>query len=139
MAILDVKPLFLKNVELVIGGETGNDFRKHVSGVTFTPSSSTVTWTGLGLNTHTDANTATWTCDLTFVQDWTSTTSLSRFLYENEGDTVPVEFRPISGEGPTFEAEIVITPGAIGGTVGAASESTVSLGCNGKPTLVPAA
>lgn len=139
MAILDVQPLFLKNVELVIGGETGDDFRKHVSSVAFTPSSSTVTWTGLGLNTHTDANTATWTCDLTFIQDWTSTESLSQYLYANEGSTVEVEFRPTSGNGPTFLAEIVITPGAIGGAVGSATESTVSLGCNGKPVLVPGA
>lgn len=139
MAILEVQPLVLKDVELVIGGETGDDFRKHVSGAVFAPTSGTTTWTGLGLNTHTDANTATWTCDLTYVQDWQSTKSLSRYLYDNEGETVEVEFRPKSGAGPSFTANIVITPGAIGGTVNSFAETTVSLGCDGKPTLVPAA
>jgi hypothetical protein len=137
MAVLNVQPLVLKNVELLIGTGTPDDFRKHVSSVAFTPSASTVTWTGLGLNTFTDVSTATWTCDLTFAQDWASANSLSRFLYENEGETVPVSFTPKDG-GPAFTANVSITPGAIGGAVGAVSESTVSLGSD-KPVLVPAA
>ena len=136
MAVIEVQPLVLKDVEAIIGAG-GDDFRKHLSGVTFTPSSSTVTWTGLGGNTHTDAPTATWVVALAYVQDWDSPTSLSRYLYEHEGETVPIEFRPRSGEGPSFTSNVTITPGAIGGQVNAFATTSVNLGSD-KPALVPA-
>lgn len=137
MTTLDVQPLILKDVELVIEA-LGDDYRKHVSGVTFTPSSSQTTWTGLGRNTHTDSATPTWTVQFDYVQDWTSTDSLSRYLYENEGETVPVTFRPISGAGPSFKANITVIPGAIGGQVNAFATTSVTLGSD-RPQLVAAA
>lgn len=139
MAVLDVQPLVLKDIELILGGPTGDDFRKHASGVTFTPSSSSITWTGLGQNSHTDVATATWAASIDYVQDWDSANSLSRYLYEHEGETVPATFRPRSGVGPSFEVDLVITPGAIGGQVNSFATTTVTLGCAAKPELVPAA
>jgi len=109
-----------------------------VDQVIFTPSSSSQTWTGLGQNTHTDVSTATWTLGLRYAQDWASATSLSRYLFDNEGDTVSMTFRPKSGAGPSFTAQVVITPGAIGGDVNAYATASVTLGVNGKPQLVPA-
>lgn len=138
MAVLDVKPLILKDVELLIGDATADDFRKHVSQVEFTPSASSTSWTGLGANTHTDTSVATWTCTLRYVQDWESTKSLSRFLYDNEGKTVPVKFKPKAGTAagnPTWNAQMVISPGAVGGQVNAYAETSVTLGLNGKPTI----
>jgi hypothetical protein len=129
-------PLVLKDVILSIGTD---DYRKHVSQVTFTPTASTVTWAGLGGNTCTDVSIATWVCALAFAQDWETPDSLSQYLLEHEGETVPMTFAPRSGSGPTFTADVIITPGAIGGTVNAYGTGTVNLGCDGKPTLVPAA
>src|SRR3982751_1225334 len=106
MAVLDVVPLVLKDVELLLGSGTPDDFRKHVSGVTFTPSSSQQTWSGLGLNTHTDSGIPTWVCQLDYVQDWTSASSLSQYLYEHEGETVPATFTPTDGVGPSFTANL---------------------------------
>jgi hypothetical protein len=138
MTILEVQPLVLKDVELLIGTGTPDDFRKHVSGVTYTPSSSTTTWTGLGKNTHTDAATPTWVVQLDYVQDWTSTTgSLSQYLFEHEGETLECTFTPTSGVGPSFTSNVTIVPGAIGGQVNAFATTTVSLGSD-KPVLVPA-
>lgn len=132
----DVNPLVLKDVLLQFGSdETGKDFRKHVDQVTITPSSSQTTWTGLGGNTHSDVTTATWTVVLNYVQDWETTDSLSRFLYDNEGAEVPVVFEPKNG-GPAFEATVIITPGAIGGSVNAYATTSVTLGCKAKPELV---
>lgn len=133
MSIIEVQPLLLKDVEATIGTD---DFRKHLSAVTFTPSAEKKTWAGMGRNTHTDVSEATWEAGLNYVQDWDSPTSLSRYLYENEGETVEMTFRPRSGSGPSFTAEIVITPGAIGGQVNSFAETSVTLGCNGKPLLV---
>lgn len=135
MSIIAVNPLILKDVTLEIGTD---DYKKHVSKVSFTPSASSVTWKGLGGNTHTDVTNATWTCELSYVQDWETTDSLSAYLYANEGSTVAVNFKPRTGSGPSFTANIVITPGAIGGAVDAYTDTSVTLGCDGKPVLVPA-
>jgi hypothetical protein len=136
MTTLTVEPLVLKDVELTLEA-AGDDFRKHVSGVTFTPTSAQQTWTGLGLNTHTDSGTPTWVLQLDYVQDWSSADSLSRYLYDHEGDTnVPASFRPISGAGPSFTANVSIVPGAIGGQVNAYAATSVTLGCD-RPVLVP--
>lgn len=129
-------PLVLKDVILTIGTD---NFEKHVSAVTFTPSSSQVTWQGLSPDaTFSDVTTATWTCSLEIVQDWSTSNSLCRYLFENEGDHVAATFKPVSGSGPSFTATLIITPGAIGGTVNAVATQSVTLGCEGRPTLVPA-
>ena len=136
MSTIEVQPLVLKDVILGIGTD---DYRKHVQQVTFTPQASTVTWTGLGSNTHTDVSTATWTAVLAYAQDWETADSLSQYLLEHEGETVTMTFGPRSGSGPTFTADVIITPGAIGGQVNTYGTATVTLGVDGKPTLVPAA
>ncbi|MEV7972864.1 hypothetical protein [Cellulomonas sp. NPDC089187] len=136
----DVKPLILKETEAIIKaavGGVGDDFRKHLSGVVFTPSSSQNSWSGLGGNTHTDTSVPTWVCQLDYVQDWDSPVSLSRFLYENEGQTFVIEFRPRSGTGPSFQAEVSVVSGAIGGQVNSWATTSVSLGST-KPELIPA-
>ncbi|KFD43152.1 hypothetical protein IU11_14010 [Cellulosimicrobium sp. MM] len=112
------------------------DFKKHIDAVTFTPSASSIQWTGLGSNTHTDVSTAQWTCVINYVQDWETTDSLSRYLFTNEGAEIQVKFSPRSGSGPSFTAKLVVTPGAIGGTVNAYATTSVTLGVNGKPVLV---
>lgn len=125
-------PLVLKDVVLEIGAD---DFARHVSSVAFTPSASTVTWQGMSPDaSYTDVGLATWTLAITYAQDWTQATSLSRYLYANEGQTVAARFRPRTGIGPAFTANITITPGQIGGAVNAVSEATVTLGSD-KPVL----
>ncbi|WP_372593565.1 hypothetical protein [Actinotalea sp.] len=143
--IAPISPLVLKDVELILGAadavavaDTDNDFRKHVDTVTLTPTSSTVNWTGLGANTHSDVSTATWTATLAGAQDWSSDVSLCRFLFDNEGDTRPYLLRPRAGSGPSFTGKVIITPGAIGGQVNAVAPFNVTLGLTAKPTLVPA-
>lgn len=145
MPVMPVKPLVFKDIELIIGAagatevaDADPDFRKHVDNVTCTPTSSTITWTGLGLNTFTDVQTATWAMTLGGAQDWDSPNSLARFLYENEGDTRPYELRPRAGSGPSFKGSLVVTPGAIGGAVNAVAPFSVTLGLTGRPELVAA-
>lgn len=133
MATLEVQPLVMKDIELEI---ELSDYRKHVSQVELSPKTSAITWTGMGRNTHTDQSSATWDCTLKYAQDWDSPDSLSRYLYEHEGETVDATFRPRSGVGPSFEVQLAITPGAIGGVVNAFAETSVTLGVNGRPVLV---
>lgn len=138
----EVNPLVLKDVLLQFGDPAAEDpafdFKKHVDQVTFTPASSQMTWTGLGSNTHSDVTTATWTVAVNYVQDWETPDSLSRYLFANEGAEVPVLFKPRSGSGPSFKGVVVITPGAIGGTVNAFATTSVTLGLKAKPELAAA-
>lgn len=135
MSVINVDPLVMKDVTLLLGTD---DYKKHVDQVQFVPTASQVSWTGLGSNTHTDTSTATWVCTINYVQDWETANSLSQYLMDHEGETIMAEFRPRSGSGPTFAADLVITPGAIGGTVNAFATTSVSLGCKSAPERVPA-
>lgn len=138
MPQIDVTPLVLKDVILTIG-ENGDTYEKHVSGVTFTPTASAITWRGLSPNAvFTDPGSVTWSCALNYVQDWDTANSLSQFLFDNEGQTVTMEFKPKSGSGPSFTADVIIIPGAIGGQVNTYAATTVTLGVQGRPVLVPA-
>jgi len=133
MATIGVQPLVLKDVVLTIGTD---GYQKHVSAVTFTPSSSQISWQGLTPDAvFTDTSTATWTVQLDYVQDWETTDSLSAYLFENEGETVQMVFAPKNATGKkTFTADVTITPGAIGGQVNQYATTSVTLGCT-KPTI----
>ncbi|WP_163187019.1 hypothetical protein [Cellulosimicrobium sp. SL-1] len=138
MPVIEVQPYTLKDVTFItsLSGGASSDYKKHLSGVTFTPTASTVTWNGLGSNSFTDVATATWVCTLDYAQDWETTDSLSRFLHEHEGEEIEVTFKPVSSKLPTIEATLIVTPGAIGGAFGAVASASVSLGVNGRPELV---
>lgn len=125
MVAVAVSPFVLRDVDLVIGAD---NYEAHVSQVEFVPSATALTWTGLANNTHAATATATWTVTLAGAQDWATANSLSQYLHENEGETVEVTFTPATGQG-TFTATVTISPANIGGTGGAFSVFTVSLGC----------
>jgi len=134
MAVIGVQPFVLKDCTLTIATD---EYQAHVSQVEFQPSASTVNWKGLTpAATYTDVTTATWTATLAYAQDWTTADSLAYYLHENEGETVSATFVPLAG-GPTVSASLVITPGAIGGTVDQFAVATVTLGVVGKPTITP--
>lgn len=136
MAQINVQPLYLKDVILTVDGDT---YEKHVSGVTITPSVATATFKGLEPTaTYSQASTATWTVDLTYVQDWETADSLSAYLFNNAGSEITMSFKPESGTGGTFSATVIVVPGSVGGTVDAYATSTVSLPVQGQPTYTPA-
>ena len=106
MANIVVAPFALTDATLTIGAD---GYEAHVSAVEFVPSSSVVTWKGLTpTSVHTFAANASWTCNLAFAQDWATENSLSRYLFEHEGDQVAMTFHPTAG-GPGFSASVSIT------------------------------
>lgn len=130
-------PLVLKDFIMSLGADS---YERAISSVVFTPTAASVTWQGgTPDSTFTDVATATWAAALTYAQDWDAVDSLSVYLYNNEGATVPAVFRPRNGKGASFSAQLLITPGSIGGAVNSVSESTVNLGCKSKPVIIPAA
>jgi hypothetical protein len=144
----DIKPLTLKDIDLIVGElvagvptfTDGINYKKHVDQVELVPTAQTATWTGMGNNTHSDVSTASWAATVRYAQDWDTPGSFSEFLFDHEGEHVPVKFRPRTGSGSTFEAVLVISPGAVGGQVNQIGTPTsVTLGCESKPTRTPAA
>lgn len=136
MATIAVNPFLMGDCTLTV--ELDN-YEAHVSTVEFAPTSQPVTWKGLTPTAVFSFGTnATWVCNLGFAQDWATADSLSRYLFEHEGEEIDVVFAPKAG-GPTVSATLIVTPGSIGGAVDAVAVSTVALGCKGKPTLAPVA
>lgn len=134
MVDIAVKPIVLKDCLLTIDVD---NYQAHVSQVQFSPTSQTQTWQGLTPDaTFTDVSQATWALTLAYAQDWETVNSLSLYLFNNEGATKPVIFEPKAG-GPSWGADIVITPGAIGGTVNQFAVATVTLGVSGRPEILP--
>jgi hypothetical protein len=140
MAQIAAAPLVLKDARFIVAADS---YESSVSSVTFTPSSSTVTWKGLTPSSvFTGTTTATYSLELSYVQDWSTTNSLSQYLMLNEGREIMVTFIPqtvATGTAPTFKARVIVTPGQIGGSVDSVAVSTVTLGVIGKPTMTVAA
>lgn len=139
MPEIAVSPIFLQDAVLTLGEGAADDFAAAVSSLTLTPSSSAVVWKGLKPGaSFTRQTKSTWTLDLGYAQDWSEAESLSVYLYEHEGESVPFNVQPDDDTGQdAFTGTVIIAPGAIGGAVDTFGESTVSLGILGKPTRVP--
>ena len=135
MAVVAANPFVMKESVITFAADS---YEAAVTSATLTPSASIQTVTGLKAGAvFSDSTAATWTLDLTFMQDWASATSLGRYLFTNEGATVAAHIKPQIGK-IGFDVNVIITPGAIGGAVNAYALATVSLGVKGKPVLVPA-
>lgn len=136
MVQIAVKPIVLRDVLLSVAAD---DYEKHVSGVTITPATGSVTWNGLTPDSAFTFPTATtWSLMLDYAQDWETANSLSDYLFENEGEQVTMTFEPVKG-GTGWEVDATIVPGSIGGQVNAVAVASVTLGVSGKPRRIAAA
>jgi hypothetical protein len=136
MASIAVNPFILKDSIFQVEAD---NYEAHVSQVEFAPTAPTATFKGLTpAAVFNLVGLASWVCNLAFAQDWATPNSLSRYLYEHEGEEIDVTFEPVTG-GPAVTATLFVTPGSIGGTVDGVATSTVALPCKGKPVLAPLA
>lgn len=135
MPQIPVKPIVMRDCVLKIAAD---NYEKHVSGVSFDPSTGTVTWNGLTPDaSFTFPTASTWGAKLDYAQDWETPDSLSIYLYEHEGEQVDMTFEPKAG-GLGWKVTVFIAPGSIGGQVNSVATASVSLGVLGKPIPVPA-
>lgn len=138
MATITPAPFTLANAVLTIGTD---NYEKAVSSVAFTPDFSTLQWRGLTPDAaYTDTTNATWTCTVSFAQDWSTTNSLSQYLLTNAGTQKVVVFKPkgvVTGS-PIFTATVIIQPGPIGGDGNTLLEGSVTLGVVGAPVKTTA-
>ena len=135
MPAIAVAPFVLKDAQFTVALD---NYEAHTSQVEFVPSVQTLTWQGLTPpSQYSDVGPATWTCQVTLAQDYDEALSLATFLFDHEGEKIPMTFEPQAG-GTGFTADVIITPGTIGGAVNTYAEATVTLGVQGKPVKTPA-
>lgn len=138
MSVIAVKPIVLKDCKLKIDAD---NYEAHVSSVTVTPTVNTQTWKGLTPSAvKTDSSAPSWVASLEYAQDWETTDSLARYLFEHQGETVTALFQPQQGSAlPEFTLDLVIAPGPIGGSIDTFATGSVNLGVDGQPELGTAA
>ena len=133
MVVQEIQPFVMKNAIVIIGTD---DFAKAVSSATLTPSGGTTPFKGLKPDAvFTFPQSVTWTLDLEYAQDWSNEISLSRYLFDHIGEildcTVNVDDQTAGTT--SWELQVAVTAGAIGGAVDNVATATVSLGVQGAP------
>lgn len=81
-----------------------------------------------------DVDTATWTCSINGIQDYVTAQGLARFLTENSGQQVDIEFEPKKG-GVKATATCVAKAVPFGGEQGSFTTFDVELPMIGEPVF----
>jgi hypothetical protein len=140
MAVIATKPFVLKDATFMVAADK---YESAVSSVEIVPTNNQVSWKGLTPSSvFTGVTNSTWQVNLTYAQDWATTTSLSNYLFANEGQSKVVKFIPqtaATGTVPTFTVTVFIVPGTIGGAVDGVATASVTLAVVGKPEQTTAA
>lgn len=144
MSIVDVRPFINRKAIITLGTD---DFAKAISDGHIEPSAGTTDYKGLKPDAvFTFPQATTYVLVLSFSQDWSSEDSLSRYLWDHRGETVPFTLNPDDTSGMTpgvgsteWSGNVAIAPGAVGGKVDEVAVSDVTLGIVGEPvaTYVP--
>lgn len=134
------EPLYMTESVLKIGdGASPLDFAAEISGAQLVPSSSSATWKGLKAgSTFTAAGLATWALTVNLGQDHETSTSLSNYLFDHEGETLPFTLEPVAG-GTGFAGNIIVQAATIGADVDQFGTASVTMPCKGKPSRTLAA
>jgi hypothetical protein len=139
MAEIEVRPFIMRNAIIVFGA--ADDFAKAVSTAAIAPAGGTAEFKGLKPSAvFTFPQASTYVLELTYAQDWSASTSLSRYLWEHKGETVPFILNPDDTTGQTgvgstsWAGTVAIVPGQVGGDVDSVATASVSLGIVGEPT-----
>jgi hypothetical protein len=136
MAVITPSPRQLRNIYLGLGAD---QHQRAVSDCTMEPGENAPWIGGTPEAKYVDPDAAEWKVSLTFVQDWENEDSLARFLYEHEGEKVPLTFSPRAAGNAYFTTEVTLVAPKVGGAVNAWGESTVAMTADRKPTLTGAA
>lgn len=136
MTKIQLETIVLTDVDLILGDvATGDDYSWHVSKVELVPTAPVSTWKGMSPpSVHQKVGTSTWVMNLDTAQDWKTEGSLSRFLHDNHGQTVPFKFKPQTGTGePAWGGNLIAVQGPVGGTVDQTAVGSIALPIKGQP------
>lgn len=136
MPVMPVSPEVQKNLQLMIGLD---EYQKHVSSVSWEPSTSQVEWRGGTPDAvFTDSAAPTWTANFVLIQDWENPDSLFNFLLAHAGETAEVSYKPVAAGEFSIAATVTLAAPAIGGAVGQYVEATIVMGSTAPVPTFPA-
>lgn len=130
MVQVAVSPYYIEDATLKIGAT--DTYEAHCSRIEATESSPVV-WRGLTPSSR--FKRGAWQLQIDLAQDWETANSLSNYLFDHDGEVVPVEFAPVAG-GQTFYAQAVLAPSGIGGAQGSVAVASVTLELTAKPSKI---
>lgn len=117
----------------VVGATDTDTLSPQVSEITFVPSTSSGSWTGVSGNVLQSQGIATWAMTLGMIQD-VAVNGMLRWLLANEGKKAV--FTALLTTGVTATITATISPATIGGAVTPGYlTSSVTLVCDGKPVF----
>lgn len=134
MPAVAVAPFVLKDAQFAVALD---NYEAHTSQVEFAPATQQLQWQGLTPSaSFTDVGSPSWSATIAYAQDWVTPNSFSQYLYDHQGETVDATFTTNDGAG-SWAVRLIITPGAVGGTVNTYAVATVTLGISGQPVFTP--
>ena len=139
MSVIEVRPFIMRNAIVSFGTD---DFAKAVSTAKIVPTSGQSEFKGLKPSAvFTFPQATLYALELSYAQDWSAETSLSRYLFDHKGEQVPFTLNPDDTTGMTpgvgstsWTGVVALTSGDIGGDVDSVAVTTVTLGIVGEPT-----
>jgi hypothetical protein len=142
VSVIEVTPFIERNAVVTFAGTS--DFAKAISEVTLAPSGGMVPFKGLKPTAVFNfAQSPTWELTLVYAQDWALATSLSRYLFDNQGKNISLTLNvndAVTGT-TNWAMTVSVAAGSVGGAVDGVATATVTLGVVGAPvpTLIPVA
>jgi hypothetical protein len=80
---------------------------------------------------------SSWALEVSFLQDWGNTPSLSEFVFTNDGELCDFEFQPDNPGVPGMSGTVYVVAGPYGGAAGEAWQAqTLRWPCSAKPTTI---
>jgi len=132
VSVVGLRPITLKKATLIVAED---DYTQAVGQVLFVPQ---VRWSWadrLGFDTGVPMyDGITWTCTVSYAQDWATPDSLAMYLIEHAAQTRTLVFRP-DEESLAVRADVMIVPGQIGGVPNQTLSAAVTMPCFEEPTL----
>lgn len=137
MATITPTPYILRDMLVTIGAD---EFAAAIDQLTITPKPSPQVFQGGRPSAKfMELPEPDWDVAIQYAQD-NATTSLTRYLHDNQGKTVVMKFQPkagtLSAANPAVTVSVLIVPGTLGGTIGQHAKSTVTLPATNQPAFV---
>ncbi len=134
------RPIYMRNVDLILGGDDGENFKCQLRSVKLSPNVNiTRIKTLCPTGQYSNVDDPEWSLELGYLYGVSDTAgeALADYLLTHMGEQVPFEFRPIAGQAG-YEGVVTVVPGPIGGDQGSFSEQSVTLPVEGQPAPVAA-
>lgn len=111
-----------------------DDYTAGVSSFALVPTTPTAQHVDIGGGVQGFAGTPAWKAQITFAQDWTTASSLSKKSIEWAGQKKTIKYTPATGVAPV-SIDVIFQPAQIGGQQGQVATATLDLVCSGQPTF----